>query len=67
VATRIRIDALPEDKQSTACIGCGLCAQNCPQKINVPAELNNLSDILKSMPTWAQVCEERNRKMNEAK
>ncbi len=67
VATRIRIDALPEDKQSTACIGCGLCAQNCPQKINVPAELNNLSAILKSMPTWAQVCEERNRKMNEAK
>jgi predicted aldo/keto reductase-like oxidoreductase len=26
VATRIRIDALPEEKQSTACIGCGLCA-----------------------------------------
>ncbi len=65
VATRIRIDALPEDKQSTACIGCGLCAQNCPQKIDVPTELSNLSDILASMPTWAQVCEERNRKMKE--
>ena len=63
VATRIRIDALPEEKQSTACIGCGLCAQNCPQKIDVPTELSNLSDILNSMPTWAQVCEERNRKM----
>ena len=65
VATRIRIDALPEEKQSTACIGCGLCAQNCPQKIDVPKELENLSNILKTMPTWAQVCEERNRKMKE--
>ena len=65
VATRIRIDSLPEEKQSTACIGCGLCAQNCPQKIDVPKELNNLSEILASMPTWAQVCEERNRKMKE--
>ena len=65
VATRIRIDSLPEEKQSTACIGCGLCAQNCPQKIDVPKELNNLSGILASMPTWAQVCEERNRKMKE--
>ena len=65
VATRIRIDSLPEEKQSTACIGCGLCAQNCPQKIDVPKELNNLSVILASMPTWAQVCEERNRKMKE--
>ena len=65
VATRIRIDALPEEKQSTACISCGLCAQNCPQKIDVPKELENLSNILKTMPTWAQVCEERNRKMKE--
>jgi predicted aldo/keto reductase-like oxidoreductase len=42
-----------------------LCAQNCPQKIDVPKELENLSNILKTMPTWAQVCEERNRKMKE--
>ena len=66
VVTRIRIDALSEEKQSTACIGCGLCEENCPQKIAVPTELNNLSDILKSMPTWAEICEERNRKMKES-
>ena len=34
-------------------------------EITLPKELENLSDILKTMPTWAEVCEERNRKMKE--
>ena len=63
ISVRMRLDGLPEDKQPYSCIGCGLCAQNCPQKIDVPTELNNLSSLLKTMPTWAEVCEERNRKM----
>ena len=63
ISVRMRLDGLPEDKQPTACIGCGLCEANCPQKIKVPKELENLSELLKTMPTWAQICEERNRKM----
>lgn len=61
----MRLDVFPEDKQPTACISCGVCAKNCPQNISVPSAINNLNEILKSMPTWAQICEERNRKMRE--
>ena len=64
ITTRMRLDVFPEEKQPTACISCGLCAKNCPQKINVPDEIGKLNEILDSMPTWAQICEERNRKMN---
>lgn len=63
ITTRMRLDALPEEKQPNACISCGLCAINCPQNIKVPDEISKLNDILNSMPTWAQICEERNRKM----
>ena len=63
ITTRMRLDVFSDDKQPTACISCGLCAKNCPQNINVPDEISKLNDILNSMPTWAQVCEERNRKM----
>lgn len=63
ITTRMRLDVFPDDKQPIACISCGLCAKNCPQNINVPDEISKLNDILNSMPTWAQVCEERNRKM----
>ena len=65
ITTRMRLDVFPEDKQPDACISCGLCAENCPQKIKVPEEISKLNEILDSMPTWAQVCEERNRKMNK--
>lgn len=63
ITTRMRLDVFPEDKQPNACISCGLCAENCPQKIKVSEEISKLNEILNSMPTWAQVCEERNRKM----
>lgn len=65
ITTRMRLDVFPQEKQPTACISCGLCAKNCPQKINVPGEIEKLNEILASMPTWAQICEERNRKMKE--
>ena len=65
ITTRMRLDVFPEDKQPDACISCGLCAENCPQEIKVPEEISKLNEILDSMPTWAQVCEERNRKMNK--
>ncbi len=65
ISVRMRLDAFPEGKQPFACISCGLCEKNCPQKISVPKELNNLSELLNTMPTWAQICEERQRKMGK--
>lgn len=65
ISVRMRLDAFPEEKQPFACISCGLCEKNCPQKIGVPKELNNLSELLNTMPTWAQICEERQRKMGK--
>ena len=55
----MRIEALPEDKRPSACIGCGACAQICPQQIDVPAAIAELNGILAKMPSWAQICRER--------
>ena len=57
--TIVQFDALPEDKRPSACVGCGACAAVCPQKIDIPAALAELSDILSKMPSWAQMCLER--------
>ena len=53
------IDALPEDKLPGACIGCGACAQICPQNIDVPAAMADFADRLSKVPSWAQICRER--------
>ena len=55
----MRIQGLPEDKQPSACIGCGACAKNCPQKIDIPAELANFVEKLKEFPDWVEVCRKR--------
>ena len=55
----MQMDALPEDKRPSACIGCGACAAICPQKIDIPAAMRELSDRLASMPSWAELCRER--------
>ena len=41
-----RIEALPADKQPSACVGCGQCVKACPQGINVPAHLKAFADGL---------------------
>lgn len=33
------LSSLPEDKQPSACIGCGSCAAVCPQQIDIPGTL----------------------------
>ena len=55
----MQMDALPEDKRPSACIGCGACAAICPQKINIPAAMTELAEKLASMPSWADLCRQR--------
>ena len=55
----LALDALSEDKKPSACVKCGKCAKVCPQGIDVPAALEALVAQLSKMPTWAQICRER--------
>ncbi len=55
----MQMDALPEEKRPSACIGCGACAAICPQKIDIPAAMAELAEKLASMPSWAEMCRQR--------
>ena len=55
----MRIEGLPQQKQPHACISCGKCARSCPQGIDVPNVLKGLVEALKKLPSWAEVCRQR--------
>ena len=64
----MQMDALPADKRPSACIGCGACAAICPQRIDIPGAMAELSEKLESMPSWAELCRQREeaaRKLQE--
>ena len=66
----MQFDALPEDKLPSACLGCGACAAICPQSIDIPAALAELSDLIAKSPSWAELCKQREeaaRKLRERK
>ncbi len=54
-----KIEFMPDDKRPTACIMCGACTKICPQKIDIPGTLLKLSNMLKTIPSWKQICAER--------
>lgn len=56
---KMQMDALPEDKMPSACIGCGACMEMCPQKIQIPDELAAFTEALEKIPSWADICKER--------
>ena len=59
VNVAMRIEFMPEDKKPTACIGCGQCTQMCPQNINVPGALKDFAEKLSELPSWAEICRQR--------
>jgi len=59
VNVAMRIEFMPEDKKPTACIGCGQCTQMCPQNIDVPGALKDLAEKLSKLPSWAEICRQR--------
>lgn len=59
VNSAMRVEFLPDDKKPTACIACGKCARVCPQNIDIPNQLKAFSEKLSQMPSWAQICRER--------
>ena len=55
----MRIEGIPQESQPSACIGCGSCAAVCPQGIDIPAVLKNLAEKVAAMPSWAEICRQR--------
>lgn len=55
----MRLEALPKEKQPGACIACGQCAAQCPQGIDVPARMQELDELVRSVPSWAEICRQR--------
>ncbi len=55
----MQFDALPRDKRPSACVACGACAAVCPQGIDIPGALAELSALLAKMPSWAEMCRQR--------
>ena len=55
----MRIEFMPEDKKPSACIGCGRCAAVCPQNIDIPGALKDMAQRLSQLPSWAEICRQR--------
>lgn len=55
----MRVEALPEDKRPAACIACGKCVKICPQNINIPSAMQELTTGLSKLPSWAEICRQR--------
>jgi len=53
------LSSLPKDKLPSACVACGKCAQICPQSIDIPGVMKNLADEAKKLPSWAEMCRQR--------
>lgn len=59
VNAAMRIEALPEEQKPAACIACGKCTKICPQGIDIPQAMKGLTEALAKIPSWAEVCRQR--------
>lgn len=62
----MRIEGIPQENQPSACIGCGACASVCPQGIDIPKVLSSLSGTVAKMPSWAEICRQREEACKKA-
>ena len=66
--TAMMLEFAPEEKRPSACIACGKCTRICPQGIDIPGALAELTEVLKTVPSWAaisKVREEEQKKLRE--
>ena len=61
------LEALPEEKKPSACIACGKCTQVCPQHIDIPAVMKELAQRMEAMPTWKEICRQRELEQKQNK
>ena len=55
----MRIEFMEENKKPSACISCGKCTRICPQNIDIPTAMKELTEKLKTIPSWAEICRQR--------
>lgn len=55
----MRYTALGDGKRANDCIACGQCREACPQKIDVPAQMERLVELVSRQKTWEEICRER--------
>ena len=54
-------------KVNENCIGCGQCAKLCPQHIDIPQAMQDLTARLTALPSWAAMCREREHEQSREK
>jgi len=61
----MHIEFMKEDKKPSACIACGKCSRICPQNIDIPGALHDLSERIRKLPTWTDICRQREAAANK--
>ena len=61
----MHIEFMEENKKPSACISCGKCTRICPQNIDVPTALKDLTERIKKLPSWKEICQEREAAANK--
>lgn len=62
----MKIEFMAEEKKPQNCIGCGSCSNICPQNIDIPGCLRELTEIMEKLPSWKQICLEREEAAKKA-
>ena len=53
------LDTVDENSLPSACIGCGACASICPQKIDIPFIMKDMTRIIETIPSWKDISKQR--------
>lgn len=53
------MDAVDKEHLPSACIKCGKCKNSCPQNIDITSALEELTDMVGKLPSWADICRQR--------
>jgi len=61
------MQSLPQDAQPHNCIGCGACAEICPQGIEIPKLMHEFAEYLDTQPRWNDICKAREEIENKIK
>ena len=56
MTVKMQMDGTDKEKWPDKCIGCGACSSVCPQHIDIPKVLKEFDGMLKTGPTWEEMC-----------